>query len=334
MDLCLLLVTEPSSSSHQHRAARRSLAMRPISTGRTQSTDATLDSTATRHSISSSFSYTPLPDDYYSREAEYDYAAAHDYLNCVDGASEADESEISSLDYLGTGTPLFTPQLMAKILQAKAAGRPLRITNSNVGEGRDKAQRKLPSNGRNRSVSIASPAVSRGHQRLQGGERAGVRDKRSREDESDDQLYDSDASNATAHEPPLKRLKGWKGWALVEVSSLEDDTPGAKLYDEEGRRISTKPQSHNAEEASGLDSEAERVKSNPGWKGALIVCLTTGSPFASVSVPQPTNFPLIISLYSVGQILVKDPSDRSKLIKLDAPPLILTTRATRSGRMF
>lgn len=287
-------------------------------------------SSSTALSIGSSFSYTPLPDDYYSREAEYDYAAAHDYLNSLDSESEAEEPETPPLDYMGTGTPLFTPRLMAKVLQAKAAGRPLQVSNTNArvrkikdkkpkkkdghkkdGKGKDKAKKKSSSDGRNRSVSMTSSAAFGGHRKSQGGERASVGSKRSREDESDDELYRtkngpySDASSTpTAHEPPVKRPKGWKGWALVEVSSSEDEKVGANLYDEDGRRIksqSAEPQSLNVEEDSELDSEAERMKHKPGWK---------------------------------GWALVKDPPDRSKLIKLDAPPLVLTTRATRSGRTF
>ncbi|KIO23616.1 hypothetical protein M407DRAFT_26904 [Tulasnella calospora MUT 4182] len=311
MDLWLLLITEPSSSSQQDRIAR-SMAMRSVSTDRTHSTHPTfsLDSTATQLSIGSSFSYMPLPDDSHSREAEYDYAAAHEYTNSVDSGSDTDEPETPSLDYMGTGTPLFTPRLMTKILQAKAAGRPFQVRNSNVGEGGDKAQTKSSSNGRNRSVSIAFPAVSDRHWKLQGGEGASVRGKRNREEKSDDEPYmtntgpDSDASStSTANEPPFKRPRAWKGWALVEVSSSEDDTPGAKLYDDNGRRIdscSSEPQSQNVKD-SKIDSKAERVKSKPGWK---------------------------------GWALVTDPPDQSKLIKLDAPPLILTTRATRSGRTF
>lgn len=320
-------------------------------------------SSSTALSIGSSFSYTPLPDDYYSREAEYDYAAAHDYLNSLDSESEAEEPETPPLDYMGTGTPLFTPRLMAKVLQAKAAGRPLQVSNTNArvrkikdkkpkkkdghkkdGKGKDKAKKKSSSDGRNRSVSMTSSAAFGGHRKSQGGERASVGSKRSREDESDDELYRtkngpySDASSTpTAHEPPVKRPKGWKGWALVEVSSSEDEKVGANLYDEDGRRIksqSAEPQSLNVEEDSELDSEAERMKHKPGWKGTLIARLIAASPFASVFVPQQTNFPLIISLDSVGWALVKDPPDRSKLIKLDAPPLVLTTRATRSGRTF
>ncbi|KIO24071.1 hypothetical protein M407DRAFT_26507 [Tulasnella calospora MUT 4182] len=322
-------------------------------------------SSSTALSIGSSFSYTPLPDDYYSREAEYDYAAAHDYLNSLDSESEAEEPDTPPLDYMGTGTPLFTPRLMAKVLQAKAAGRPLQVSHSNArvrkikdkkpkkkdgskkdGKGKDKAKKNFSSDGRNRSVSMVSSGASGGHRKSQGGERASVGSKRSREDESDDELYRtktgpySDASSTpTAHEPPVKRPKGWKGWALVEVSSSEDEKVGANanLYDEDGRRIksqSTEPQSQNVEEESELDSEAERMRSKPGWKGALIARLIAASPFASVFVPQQTDFPLIISLDSVGWALVKDPPDRTKLIKLDAPPLVLTTRATRSGRTF
>lgn len=287
-------------------------------------------SSSTALSIGSSFSYTPLPDDYYLREAEYDYAAAHDYLNSLDSESEAEEPETPPLDYMGTGTPLFTPRLMAKVLQAKAAGRPLQVSSSNQrvrkikdkkqkkkdgskkdGKGKDKAKKNSSSDSRHRAGSMASSGASDGHRKSQGGERASVGSKRSREDESDDEHYRtkngpySDASSTpTAHEPPVKRPKGWKGWALVEVSSSEDEKPTSNLYDEDGRRIksqSTEPQSQQVEEESELDSEAERMKHKPGWK---------------------------------GWALVKDPPDRSKLIKLDAPPLVLTTRATRSGRTF
>ncbi|KIO20652.1 hypothetical protein M407DRAFT_29710 [Tulasnella calospora MUT 4182] len=278
MDVRFLLATEPSLT-HEDRIARSS-EMRSASTPSADMTSsfdfaaAPLRSSITL-STGSSFSYTPLPDDYYSREAEYDYAAAHDYLNSLDSESETDEPDTPPLDYIGTGTPLFTPRLLAKILQAKAAGRPLQVCNPNVGRGKDETKRNS-SNGRN---------------------------KRSREDESDDELYrtkqvpDSKVSNAAiARKPRLKRPKGWKGWALVEVSSSEDEKAGKKLYDEEGRMIEQK-----VGEDSEIDSQAERVKSHLGWK---------------------------------GWALVQNPQDQSKLIKLDAPPLVLATRATRSGRTF
>ncbi|KAG9019589.1 hypothetical protein FRB90_000053 [Tulasnella sp. 427] len=285
-------------------------------------------------SIGSSFSYTPLPDDYYLREAEYDYAAAHDYLNSIDSDSEAEEPDTPPLDYMGTGTPLFTPRLMAKVLQAKAAGRPLQVSNSvkaRVKKLKDKKSKKKDGknkdgkgkhhkakNGssfhsKHRAESVTSSTASGGHRKSQGGERASVGSKRSREDESDDEHYGSrkgpysDASSTpTAHEPPVKRPKGpkgWKGWALVEVDSSEDEEGANNLYDEDGRRIksqSIEPEEPE-EESEAVESEAERVQSKPGWK---------------------------------GWALVKDPPDRSKLIKLDAPPMVLTTRATRSGRTF
>lgn len=288
-------------------------------------------SSSTALSIGSSFSYTPLPDDYYLREAEYDYAAAHDYLNSLDSESEAEEPETPPLDYMGTGTPLFTPRLMAKVLQAKAAGRPLQVSNSNPrvrrikdkkqkkkdgskkdGKGKDKAKKNSSSDSRHRAGSVASSAASDGHRKSQGGERASVGSKRSREDESDDEHYRtkngpySDASSTpTAHEPPVKRPKGWKGWALVEVSSSEDEKVTSNLYDEDGRRIksqSTEPQSQHVEEESELDSEAERMKHKPGWKGALIARLIAASPLPlSPRSPtdgfSPNHFP---QLYRLG----------------------------------
>ncbi|KIO20522.1 hypothetical protein M407DRAFT_29839 [Tulasnella calospora MUT 4182] len=224
--------------------------------------------------IGSSFPYSPLPGgDYYSGDAANEDTLGG-YPNALESESEAEEPETQPLDYMGTGTPLFTPQLMAKVLQAKAAGHPLQIGHT------------------------ASPVHAVNGKKPEMDKRM----KRGRKMKGD--ADPNTNSIPTAQEPPPKRPKGWKGWALVEVSSSEDKKVTAALYDKEGRRIkscSTKWQSQTVEEASESDSEDERVKSKPGWK---------------------------------GRALVQDPPDRSKLIQLDAPPLVFTTRATRSGRGF
>jgi len=82
---------------------------------------------------------------------------------------------------------------------------------------------------------------------------------------------------------------------LLRLSLFHEHAPN----DEEGRPI--RKEGSPDEESSSTDSEAERLKQKPGWK---------------------------------GWALVKDPPDRSRLVRLDAPPMVLTTRSTRSGRTF
>ncbi|KAG8903810.1 hypothetical protein FRB99_002701 [Tulasnella sp. 403] len=332
--------------------------------GAAPSTASSSTVTSTGPPIGSSFSYAPLPDDYFCREAEYDYLAAQDYMNSMDVENEAEECQVEEAptpDYMGTGTPIITPRLLAKVLQAKALGLPLQVNNSNgylglhpshmrkarkekkrkskkekggndensngkYGKGKAKEKekekdkesakpKKSASSIRGDSLTPSTISNDQGRRKSKSeGSIAGS--KRSRDDFEDDfDMHDHDplqkrkkgpysdaSSTPTATEPAVKRPKGWKGWALVEVSSSEDEA--TILYDEDGHRIKSKSaeaESGGEDNDSEEDSEMEKVKAKPGWK---------------------------------GWALVKDPPDRSKLIKLDAPPLVLTTRSTRSGRTF
>ncbi len=249
--------------------------------------------------------------------------------------SEPEEPETPPLDYMGLGTPIITPRLLAKVMQAKAAGQSLQLQNPNVhykgstgivekkshkkkkekdGQRKEKnSHKKDGAKGGARKSRAASD--DRGTSLAPSTSSKGLGSKRSRSDFNDD----DDESNADSSRYGKKGQagpKGWKGWALVEVSSDEEERK--RLYDEEGRPI--RKEGSPDEESSATDSEAERLKQKPGWKGALS-CLYL--------VFRWLTFPGFS-----GWALVKDPPDRSRLVRLDAPPMVLTTRSTRSGHTF
>ncbi|KAG8962680.1 hypothetical protein FRC03_003899 [Tulasnella sp. 419] len=114
----------------------------------------------------SSFSYAPRSDDYSSPEPEFDYAAAYAWVNTPESATEdgdnnrvgEEEDGYSSsrpptppVDFLGMGTPIINPKLVAKVLKAIAEGQPLKMNNGINGTsgkgkggttGKGKAKRK------------------------------------------------------------------------------------------------------------------------------------------------------------------------------------------------
>lgn len=261
----------------------------------------TASSSAAGPPIGSSFSYTPLPEDYCYREAEFDYAAAQDYMDSVpsDTDTEPEEPETPPLDYIGMGTPIITPRLMAKVLQAKQAGKSLAVNGSHLpvrrlktkkskkasrkgedgkGKGKHKSGTKTKTFGE-RDGSPAPSASSTGLSRK--FSQSYIGNKRPREDDeisgrgldkrqrgpSSEASSTPTATNSTGPKRS-KGPKGWKGWALIEVSSSEDERPATNLYDEEGRRIKSKSvEVESVDEESSTDSEMEKAKTKPGWKG-------------------------------------------------------------------
>ncbi|KAG9008027.1 hypothetical protein FRB94_013792 [Tulasnella sp. JGI-2019a] len=271
----------------------------------------------------SSFAYRPLSPRARA-QVELEFEAARQ------GAVDNGDAE-PALDYLGTGTPILTPRLLAKILQARAEGRSLLVGDPSKMMRKEKKEkraqkkenrekRREKEGGRKRSAgkagskrSVSSLAASEQKAgRNANGSNAGNKRKRETEEDTISNSHlkagpSSDASSTptmTDLHPPKKRPKGWKGYALVEVSTDEEDEDGKVAEgDQTGKQKPTANGERNSDNSSSDDDEDEIIEMahQPGWKGWAI---STAPP------------------------------DRSKLILLDDAPMVTTTRSTRSGRTF
>ncbi|KAG8861934.1 hypothetical protein FRB96_002377 [Tulasnella sp. 330] len=273
----------------------------------------------------SSFSYSPLSPRARA-QVELEFEAARQ------GAVDGGDTE-PAMDYLGTGTPILTPRLLAKILQARAEGKPLLVGDSwgalkekkeKRAQKENREKRKDKVKGEKKSVDKAARKRSMSSQatseqktaRSASGQPGG--NKRKREIEEDNLINShlkagpsSDASSTptmTELNPPKKRPKGWKGYALVEVDTDEEDDD----IEPEGNNQKSKSKSSAIGERTSNNSDSDEdedededeiieMAQHRGWKGWAI---STAPP------------------------------DRSKLILLDESPMVTTTRSTRSGRTF
>jgi len=233
----------------------------------------------------SSFSYAPLPEDYSSPEPEYDYAAAQAYMNGDYNYSDSDQSSESPptpppVDFMGMGTPIINPRLLAKVLAAMAEGKPLYVEHSR--SGKDKRTKEK----REKKKKKAKDAEQLNS--IRDGKDLGKKKASHKKELSSAARAPSNAPSAASTSTTNARSKSKNGTtATVGSKRRHSSAFGDELDSANGK----KARPHGTPETSVTTSEpkAPKPKVKKGWKGWVEVEVTTSEDEDDEEIEAPSH---------------------------------------------